>query len=175
MLLQRGLTERHAAARRSANSSMLVREASFSSFGSAISTVSTSHVWVAVLTLRSRTTWTGWYSPTERHSAYGPLPPRTWIPDDAIQLADLAIDAGHLLAPDMEVAEIDVRTLPDQVVEDSPHARIPDALLFYTCHIKEQGRCRVGIATIDGVLVGMEMGNGVLRICLHHVTSFQAL
>jgi len=103
------------------------------------------------------------------------LPPRTWIPDDAIQLADLVIDAGHLLAPDMEVAEVDVRALPDQVVEDSPNARIPDALLFYTCHIKEQGRCRVGIATIDGVLVGMEMGNGALRICLHHVTSFQAL
>src|SRR5258708_19137666 len=36
------------------------------------------------------------------------LPPRTWIPDDAIQLTDLVIDAGHLLAPDMEVAEVDV-------------------------------------------------------------------
>lgn len=94
------------------------------------------------------------------------LPPRTRIADDAIQLTDFVIDAGHLLALVLEIAEIDVRALPDQVVEDSPHARIPDALLFYTRHIKEQGRCRVGIATIDGILVGMEMGNGVLMICL---------
>ena len=33
----------------------------------------------------------------------------------------------------MEVTEVDLRTLPDQVVEDSPNARIPDALLYYTC------------------------------------------
>src|SRR2546430_1871611 len=64
--------------------------------------------------------------------------------------------------------------LAAQVVEDSPQARVRDAFLFDACRIKEQGRCRVSIGSIDGVLIGVQLGNEALRICMHHLTSFQA-
>ena len=103
------------------------------------------------------------------------LAPRTGIPDDSIQFVGLVIGAGDLLALDAEVTQVEMRALPDQVVEDSPHARILDAFLFDACRIKEQGRCRVSIGAIDGVLKDMEMGNEALRICRHHLTSFSSM
>lgn len=54
---------------------------------------------------------------------------RTGIPNDSIQFVDLVKGAGHLLALDAEVTQFEMRTLSDQVVEDSPHAGIRDALL----------------------------------------------
>ena len=63
---------------------------------------------------------------------------RTGIPNDSIQFVDLVKGAGHLLALDAEVTQFEMRTLSDQVVEDSPHAGIRDALLFDACRIKEQ-------------------------------------
>jgi hypothetical protein len=59
------------------------------------------------------------------------LPARTGISDDSIQFIGLVIGAGDLLAPDAEVTQFEMRAFPDQVVEDSPHARIPNALLFF--------------------------------------------
>ena len=102
------------------------------------------------------------------------LAPRTGIPNDSIQFIGLVIGAGHLLALDAEVTQFEMRAFPDQIVEDSLHARRRDAFLFDACHIKEQGRCRVSIGSIDGVLIGVQLGNEALRICMHHLTSFQA-
>jgi hypothetical protein len=78
------------------------------------------------------------------------------------------------LALDAEVTQFEMGMLPDQVVEDSPYARIRGTFLFDAGRGKEQSRRRVSIGTIDGVLIGTKMENEALRICLHHLTSFQA-
>src|SRR5215467_13090738 len=101
-------------------------------------------------------------------------PSRTGIADDTVQFVRLVIGAGHLLALDVEVTQFEMRSPPDQVVQDSPHARIPNAFLFDQGRLQEQGRCRASIGAIDGILIGVQMGNKSLGICLHRLTSYSS-